>query len=400
MPQVIAAAAAAITEIATAVSAVAANVAAAAGLSAAAIDTVSAVSFALVSAAIPAAALFGAEAILKPKIKSAGYQTDFVADPQAGVPYAMGRTGFGGNIIFADVAGASNKYLTYVVALSGGGPINQVESFSANGALVTFSGEGATGTYANRMWQKTALGVASAAHLVLTATGTADTPADHSGIPSGWGSSQLLSGIAAAIWTLEFDTKIYAAGTPKPLWVLKGAPVYDPRLDSTYPGGSGSQRLTNRATWAYSENPYLHALAWLIGIKENGVRILGVGIPAASIDIPAFVAGANVADANGWKIGGVPTSADNKWDVLTLMLQAGAGFPLKLGGVVTCFCNTPLVSLATLTAADVLGEVAIASTTSSRTRINAIWPRYREETQAWQKVYSTSRVRWRPSKVT
>jgi hypothetical protein len=83
--------------------------------------------------------------------------------------------------------------------------------------------------------------------------------------------------------------------------VIKGVKVYDPRLDSTYPGGSGSCRALDEATYVYSENPWLHALTFALGRFQNGKRVMGVGMPIASIDVAAFVEAANIADANGWK---------------------------------------------------------------------------------------------------
>ena len=41
--------------------------------------------------------------------------------------------------------------------------------------------------------------------------------------------------------------------------VIRGAKMYDPRADSTFSGGSGSQRLNDPTTWAWSDNP---AICW------------------------------------------------------------------------------------------------------------------------------------------
>ena len=82
--------------------------------------------------------------------------------------------------------------------------------------------------------------------------------------PPGWTADHKLSGYAAAMWRLRFDTKgkKFTNGTPKPLWVGKWVKVYDPRLDSTYPGGSGACRALDETTYVWSENPFLHGLTW------------------------------------------------------------------------------------------------------------------------------------------
>ena len=395
MATVVADVAAAVTAIGTAVSAFAANAALALGAGSALTDAISAAAFTIATSGIALGALYGVSQLLK--VGGGGMQVDFKADPQAGVPYVIGRTGTGGNIVFTDVAGSNNQDLTYVTVLGAGGPYHQVESFSAGGYVLTFNGAAAwsatTGevagfapvqsdgspaplpSFSGKMWMKAQLGAQPEASALSISGPT---------MPSEWGASQKLSGCCAAMWCLRYDTNTYPAGTPRPLWVVQGAPAYDPRQDSTYPGGSGAQRAATPSTWAYSENPYCHALTWLLGIKANAIRILGVGAALASIDVASFVTGANVADANGWKVGGVVYSTDNKWDVLAAMLQAGGGVPIKLGASISCFVNTPVVSLDNLTAADVVGPVSIQATQARKNRINAIWPQYREESCGWQ----------------
>ena len=65
----------------------------------------------------------------------------------------------------------------------------------------------------------------------------------------------------------------------------KGALVYDPRLDSTVPGGSGAHRADNQATWTWndsgSRNPALALLFYLLGWKIGGKLAVGKGIPPA-----------------------------------------------------------------------------------------------------------------------
>ena len=166
---------------------------------------------------------------------------------------------------------------------------------------------------------------------------------------------------------------------PQVGWVGKWAKVYDPRKDTTYPGGSGAHRSGDEATWEWSENPYLHALTWLIGRRQNGKMMLGVGAPIAGIIVDQFVEGANVADANGWTMAGVVYSTDDKWNVLKLILQAGGGEPLRLGAQIGCLVYTPKVSLATISVGDVVGDATVQATQSRRDRINAVVPRYMVE---------------------
>ncbi|GLI99112.1 carbohydrate-binding protein [Sphingobium sp. BS19] len=80
----------------------------------------------------------------------------------------------------------------------------------------------------------------------------------------------------------------------------KGAFVYDPRLDSTVPGGSGSCRADNQATWIWSDsasnNPALQMLWYLLGWRINGKLAVGKGISAKRIDMQSFITAANLCD--------------------------------------------------------------------------------------------------------
>jgi hypothetical protein len=80
----------------------------------------------------------------------------------------------------------------------------------------------------------------------------------------------------------------------------KGAPTYDPRLDSTVTGGSGSQRAGTQSTWAWSDtasrNPALQLLWFLLGWQINGKIALGMGLPPARIDLASFITAANHCD--------------------------------------------------------------------------------------------------------
>src|SRR3546814_5014996 len=111
-------------------------------------------------------------------------------------------------------------------------------------------------------------------------------------ISPGWGSAYKLSGQAAIGWSYKFDKKgkKVANGLPVTGAYLTGVKVYDPRLDSTFPGGSGSCRLGNEATYVYSENPALHAGNYAYGRYHNGKRTFGIGLPADGIDWPIVAA--------------------------------------------------------------------------------------------------------------
>lgn len=346
-----------------------------------------AVSWAAV-ATITGVALMGVAMLTmkRPKPGSSGGQLDSKLDIRAPIPVAYGRTATGGYITYQQSWGKKNSLLALVAVLSAG-PVAGIETHKASDSTVYYSGNPTTGLatsvgvgdgsklYKGKLRQRYQLGEAPASQTVTQA----------SGLPLP-GSPGKLSGLAHTISVLEYNTDAFPQGVPKNLWVLRGVKLYDPRKDSTFPGGSGSHRRDNHLTWEYSENPYLAALDWTFGRWWNGKKLYGIGARFEEVDVAAFVNGANVADANGWKVGGVVTTADNKFAVLSTILQSGGGVPTARGAQLSCTVNAPKISTFTLTSADIIGEVEIVNTTTWRDRSNTVVPSYREETQLWAMI--------------
>lgn len=327
-----------------------------------------------------------AGALFAPKPPQGGSQTKWKADPYAGIPYVMGRTLVGGNIVYRRGHGANNVYQTLVTVLALG-PIQSIDTTFMNRTTVAFNGGGAaTGTYAGQIWQRQQLGALPEAAALTSPVGS----------PPGWTAAHKLSGLAAVLNTFAYDakSKVQLTSLPSPAHIVHGCYVYDPRLDSTYPGGSGACRAYDEASYVWSEDPHLHALTWALGRWHNGVRVAGIGIgdaipsgPVRGVDVASFVEGANLNDARGWKIGGqVTTRSDTPWNALKLMLQAGGAEPVLPGGVITAINRAPRVSLATIGPGDIIGEASFSGTAKRRQRINGIIPQYRSESHDWEMV--------------
>jgi hypothetical protein len=359
------------------------------GLSAAAIATATTVA----SVAGLAAAGLGLAAAAfapKPTFSTQGNPLQFQTNPQSGLPYPIGRTRMSGVRIHADTYDATSfksegkdDMLAFAVLLGAGGPMQGIDAFKADGAAVTFDGSGnATGTFANYMAQKVSLGLAGASALALAFGG---------GSLPGWTSAHKLSGIAHTLWYLRYDEKgeKFGAGVPEPQWIGRWVKVYDPRKDSTYPGGSGAHRALNESTYEWSRNGALHALTWALGRWQNSKRTLGIGAPVQNIRVADFVEAANVADANHWYCGGVEWSTDSKWSTLKRMLQAAGAEPTMTGAMIGCRVNTPRVAIATIEGRHLLDGLSIATTKSRRDRFNTVIPRYRSEAHDWEIVSGT-----------
>lgn len=321
----------------------------------------------------------------KPGFTAEGTPTTFQTNPQSGLPYAMGRTRMSGLRVYAKTYDgfkiqSKHDILGFVAMLSIGGQIEEIEEFTADNDVVTFDSSGnAVGDFDDYMAQKFSLGVPGASALALSFGGYT--------FP-GWTSDHKLSGITHAQWALRFDTdgKKFGAGVPEPAWIGKWVRVYDPRLDSTYPGGSGSCRALDETTYVWSANPGLHALTWALGRWQNGKRTCGIGAPVANIRVGDFVECANVCDANEWTVGGVEWTTDSKWDTYKRILQAGGAVPTMTGAMIGCLVSAPRTSIATIESKHLLDGLTITATKSRRDRFNSVIPRYVSEDHDWSVI--------------
>lgn len=339
-------------------------------------------------AVLGSVALGVVNAVLTPQVDAAGSATDWRADPDAAIPFVVGRKAVGGQIVHRDEWGKDNRYQSIVTVYSGAGPVKSFGTCTADGETVTFSGpygRQSSGTWNDIFWGEYSLGAQPSSAL--------QSPSDQNdptigGTMPAWGSSYKLSGKACAMHTMAMDKnrERWPNGEPKVLQVVEGIYCWDPRQDSTWPGGDGACRLDDASTWVWSENPYLHALKWVLGYYENDVLVGGIGAAVSGVDVAAFIEGANVADANGWTVSALPTTKDDKHQVLLAMLQAGGGRYARKGGKISCIVRTPRTSIVTVDAGDTAGPFEIEVGADKLDRLNTIIPRCVMETHDWEMV--------------
>lgn len=338
-------------------------------------------------------------AVMAPRVGSAGSPTSFKADPSSPIRGVMGRFGTAGTQNHMRVWGKNNLFISYSVILSLG-PIQGIAGFEANKIPVEFplaQGEAAqVEPYRDKMWMTYKMGLPTDGSLGPP-IGISD---GHVNLMTEWTPNHRTSGYAGAFWTMKNNSKraSYEGGVPKPMWTVLGMKLYDPRKDSTQTeiGGNGPHRINDWRTWEFSENPHVHAYNWAIGHfkkLEDGTMdrrflLAGVGSPANSLALRQFVAAANVADQNNWKIAGEWNTQDDKWQVFTAMLQAGGGVPTHSGAKIGVMVNAPKTPVATITSADIIGNMNIKVMASRRDRFNTIFPRYLSEAQDWE--YATA----------
>lgn len=128
----------------------------------------------------------------------------------------------------------------------------------------------------------------------------------------------------------ELFSEVYGGREPVYSQIRKAVKVYDPRKDSTFPGGSGSQRLNSRSTWAWSDNAALVIADYLA--HEDGYGLGYSAINWTTVAAQATIADQTVSAASGatiarWRLwASIKLASDERRQVLNDMLKACDGF--------------------------------------------------------------------------
>ncbi|WP_420478225.1 hypothetical protein [Brevundimonas sp. FT23028] len=360
-------------------------------------------------AAVSTTVSVGIGAATAPSLPSQGANVEWTADPDAPMHFALGRIGVAGNIIDAGVFGTNDMYVSFVVECGSAGPIKGFESFKADDNVVTI-GAGTAVTsepFAGEMWVARTRGLQPDVAMSMP-TGLQD-----GSTWSQWGSGRRLSGTYGYLVTMAENSKgsAYTGKIPSFMNVIEGLFCYDPRYDSTYPGGSGTCRLNDASTWVYSQNPIIHGLKWALGLWEGPTlkgapahgsttdfQVGGVGAKVENILVSTFVEAANIADANGWTSAAWPSTDDDKIEVLRKFLETGGASYAEINGMMACIHRaTPRAPVFAITGADTAGPVEIDATSSRLNRINTIRPRFLSEANDWRMtaVTEVTRSTWK-----
>lgn len=190
---------------------------------------------------------------------------------------------------------------------------------------------------------------------------------------------------------------VFAQSVPTRITIRgDGQYVYDPRMDSTVPGGSGPCRAGDQSTWVWSEaqgnNPALGLLAYLLGWRVNGLIAVGQGIDPARLDLQSFAVAANICDetvtAYGvteprYRAAGVYSEDDNPTAIVDNFKAAMNADLDDVGGKLrlTIFRNESL-PLATFTDDDVLGDFSWRPAVSLDETFNVVRGTYPDPSNA------------------
>ncbi|MDF0489214.1 hypothetical protein PX554_13820 [Sphingomonas sp. H39-1-10] len=224
-------------------------------------------------------------------------------DPRAFRKTVLGQTAMATDIRYEEWSGKDQEYCDWIVALASHA-IDSVEEIWLEQEMAWSATTGVVAKYA---------GYFSVPNIVLEGS-----PANAFTFGSGkWNQSARLTG--CAYLRLRFKVtgnskkaeSPFASSIPSRITIIgRGAKLYDPRRDSTVPGGSGPMRWNDQSTWRYTtddgavigENLALQilrvVLGWRIRNPVTGEMRLatGSGVPGRRLDLVSFQVAANLCD--------------------------------------------------------------------------------------------------------
>lgn len=290
-------------------------------------------------------------------------------DPNTPRKAVFGTTAMPLDLRYHEASGADQEFIDYIIAVAAH-KVASIDEIWFEEKLAWSSSGGVTSTYAGYLTVQTRT-EGTAANAITINSGTV------------WDSSCRLTGCAYVYLRIKRTGNVkktespLVQGLPSRITIVgEGAPLYDPRLDSTVPGGSGSHRANNQATWGtYAgtddyDNPALQLLWFLLGWKINGKLSVGAGVPPERIDMQSFITAANICDENitlatggtqkRYRTSGTASDQDDRMEAINAFLVCMNGTLRDNGGKLTLALlkndlGDPVLELSD---GDMLGEFA------------------------------------------
>ena len=181
----------------------------------------------------------------------------------ASIPIIYGTRKVGGNVVFLETSGTDNEFL-YMIMVVSEGEIDDISQIYINDNLVTWSGDLADNTErtvnsSDSNYYKDSASLISVKPHYGSDSQTYDTLV---GGLSSWTSNHRLRGLAYLAFKFTWNSDAFGS-LPTVHAVVKGKKIYNPNLDGTLTGGSGSHRADTSSTWEYSDNPVYQLLDYL-----------------------------------------------------------------------------------------------------------------------------------------
>lgn len=268
--------------------------------------------------------------------------------------------------------------------------------FYVNDAYVAFGGDGAVAGYNGQLQ-------------VFWRPGSADQvpPATLTSY-GGWAGTDRLRGVAYVVFAYKADASdakspVWTGGRPSFLSVVRGLKLYDPRRDSTVPGGFGAHRWSDPSTREWSDNAELCRYNYDRGIyacdrvDQPSQLLIGRGLSAIEAPPERIFAAANLCDEDvplktggsekRYRVGGVIAASDKFGDVAEDFAAAMGGIVIQPEGSVAVEPGHAKAPVAYITDDDLVAGTKVTfsemRTEADEEWCNTVIPRYVEPTQKW-----------------
>jgi hypothetical protein len=326
---------------------------------------------------------------------SNGTQTNFKSTT-APHDIVYGETRKGGAVTYMETTD-TNKYLHMIVVLAGH-EVNSIESIYINDKVATIDGnglvtsvieEGGSQTWDSkiRIFAHTGAQTLSTVFSNIggstntsskTLVNTLHTEAENSDMSSAF----IGSGLTYLYVRLEYDGEVFSGGIPTFTAKIKGKKVYDPRLDSTVAGGSGSHRAATASTWAWSANAALC-------VRDYLTSDYGVNSPTSEIDDASIISAANACvtvsvgsdPVNPFDINGVVQTSSTPQAILNQMMTACGGTLFWGQGAWKLMVGYQTPRTTALTLGDLRGQISLDTRMSRRDAFNIVQGQFADAAQ-------------------
>ena len=284
------------------------------------------------------------------------------------IPVVYGKRKIGGNMVFCETSGTDNEFLFMIFTLAEG-QCESCEKIYIDDKEVTWSGALTDGTErtvgsGDSNFYKDSTSLISATWYDGDDDQSYNTTV---GALSSWTSNHRLRGISYLALKFKWDENAFS-GLPNVHALLKGRKVYDPNLDGTKTGGSGSHREDTASTWAWSDNPVLCTLDYMrnsrfgMGIAnsyfDDNYADWQTAADVCDVDVTPYTSASaiDLMDMNG-----VVDTKQKCIDILKMMINGFRGYLNYANGQYKVISESTGSASISLTEDNIIGGLKVSS---------------------------------------
>ena len=284
------------------------------------------------------------------------------------IPVVYGKRKIGGNMVFCETSGTDNEYL-YMIFTLAEGQCESCEKIYIDDKEVTWSGALTDGTERTVGSGDSNFYKDSASLISVTWYDGDDDQTYNTtvGALSSWTSNHRLRGISYLALKFKWNQDAFS-GLPNVHALLKGRKVYDPNLDGTQTGGSGSHREDTASTWAWSDNPVLCTLDYMrnsrfgMGIAnsyfDDNYADWQTAADVCDVDVTPYTSASaiDLMDMNG-----VVDTKQKCIDILKMMINGFRGYLNYANGQYKVISESTGSASISLTEDNIIGGLKVSS---------------------------------------